>query len=91
MAFKAIRGLRMPYRRQGRIYFTLVNYDELPETAKKRIDRLISDAAGGDRAYIEALRAWLLHDDADVRRVSAEHYVSISTLCRMREKVYRAW
>ena len=30
-------------------------------------------------------------DDADVRRVSAEHYVSISTLCRMREKVYRAW
>ena len=70
MAFKAIRGLRMPYRRQGRIYFTLVNYDEMPETAKKRIDRLISDAAGGDRAYIEALRAWLLHDDADVRRVT---------------------
>ena len=91
MGFKAQRGLRMPYRRQGLIYFTMVNYDSLPEKQKKRVDRLIAEAAGGDRAYINALRDWMLHDDADVQRVSTEHYVSIQTLCRMRKKVFERW
>lgn len=91
MGFKMQRNLKMPYRQQGRIYFTLVNYADLPERQQEKIDRLIADAAGGDAAYITALREWLLHDDSDVRRVSMEHYVSIQTLCRMREKVFRRW
>lgn len=91
MGFKMQRGLKMPYRKQGRIYFTLVNYDDLPRNRQDKIDRLIADAAGGDAAYIGALRDWLLHDDSDIQRVSMEHYVSIQTLCRMREKVYKRW
>lgn len=91
MGFKMQRGLRIPYRKQGQIYFALVNYDDAGEKQKKRIDRLIADAAGGDCAYICALRDWLLHDGTDVQRVSAEHYVSIQTLCRMRKKIYERW
>lgn len=91
MGFKAQRGLKMPYRRQGQIYFTLVNYAELPRTQQEKIDRLIADAAGGDRAYIGALRDWLLRDNSNVQRVSVEHFVSIQTLCRMREKIYKSW
>lgn len=91
MGFKAQRGIGMPYRRQGRIYFTLVNYQDLPKSQREKIDRLIADAAGGDTAYIGALREWLLHDDSNVQRVSIKHYVSIQTLCRMREKVYKRW
>ena len=30
-------------------------------------------------------------DDSNVQRVSIKHYVSIQTLCRMREKVYKRW
>ena len=37
VGFKAQRGLRMPYRRQGLIYFTMVNYDGLPEKQKKHL------------------------------------------------------
>lgn len=91
MGFKAQRGIGMPYRRQGRIYFTLVNYQDLPKSQREKIDRLIADAAGGDGAYIAALRDWLLRDDSNVQRVSIKHYVSIQTLCRMREKVYKRW
>ena len=91
MGFKMQRGLRIPYRKQGQIYFALVNYDDAGEKQKKRIDRLIADAAGGDAAYIGALREWLLRDDSNVQRVSMDHYISIQTLCRMREKVYKRW
>lgn len=91
MGFKMQRGLKMPYRKQGRIYFTLINYDDLPKNRQEKIDRLIADAAGGDAAYIGALRDWLLHDDSDVQRVSMERYVSIQTLCRMRKKIYERW
>lgn len=91
MGFKEQRGLGIPYRWQGRIYFTLVNYQDLPQSQRDKIDRLIADAAGGDDAYIAALRDWLLRDDSNVQRVSMEHYVSIQTLCRMREKVYKRW
>lgn len=91
MGFKMQRGLGMPYRKQGRIYFTLANYNDLPRNRQERIDRLIADAAGGDAAYIGALRDWLLRDDSDVQRVSTEHYVSIQTLCRMRKKIYENW
>nr|DAR37412.1 MAG TPA: hypothetical protein [Caudoviricetes sp.] len=91
MGFKAQRGIGMPYRQQGRIYFTLVNYQDLPKSQREKIDRLIADAAGGDAAYIGALRDWLLRDDSNVQRVSMDHYISIQTLCRMREKVYKRW
>ena len=91
MGFKAQRGIGIPYRRQGRIYFTLVNYQDLPQSQREKIDRLIADAAGGDSAYIEALRDWLLRDDSNVQRVSMDHYVSVQTLCRMREKIYKRW
>lgn len=91
MGFKMQRGLKMPYRKQGRTYFTLVNYDDLPKNRQDKIDRLIADAAGGDDAYIAALRDWLLRDDSNVQRVSTEHYVSIQTLCRMRKKIYENW
>ena len=42
MGFKMQRGLKMPYRKQGRIYFTLVNYDDLPKNRQDKIDRLIA-------------------------------------------------
>ena len=89
--FKKLRGIRLPYRKQGKIYFTLINYDDQPESIRNRIDRLIDDAADGDAVYCAALRKWLLHENVSSVQVSTEFPVSAQTLYRLRKKVYETW
>ena len=91
MAFKKIRGICLPYRKQGRIYFALINYDDQPQRIKNRIDRLIEDAADHDAVYCAALRRWLLQENVSVAQIVTEFPVSETTLYRMRRKVYERW
>ena len=89
--FKKIRGVNLPYRKQGRIYFTLVNYDEQPKNVKNRIDRLIEKAAHGEVAYCAALRSWLLKENVSAVSTAVRFAVSESTLYRARKFIYENW
>ena len=89
--FKKMRGIRLPYRKQGKIYFTLINYDDQPKNVQNRIDRLIEDAADHDAVYCAALRRWLLNENVSFAQILTEYPVSEPTLYRLRKKVYEAW
>ncbi len=89
--FKKIRGVNLPYRKQGRIYFTLINYEDQPKRIKDRIDRLIDIAAYGDAAYRAALRKWLLQENVSALAVALEYGCDTSTLYRARKRLYENW
>ena len=89
--FKKMRGIHLPYRKQGRIYFALINYDDQPKSIQNRIDRLIDDAADGDAVYRAALRKWLLSEDVSFAQILTEFPISEPTLFRLRKKVYENW
>ncbi len=90
MAFKKLRSIRLPYAKQGQIYFALLNYRTQPKKVQERIDRLIHDAANGEKEYEAALREWLI-DDERWDKVIQKHYLSDKVLITMRKKVYENW
>lgn len=90
MKFKKIRGLKMPYERQGMIFFTLANYKEQPPEMRERIDEMIAEVCGGDAAYENALRAWLIKGE-DFESVHLRYYVNAATLGRLRRRIYERW
>lgn len=89
--FKKLRGVNLPYRKQGRIYFTLINYADQPKKIKDRIDRLIDNAAHGDAGYRAALRKWLLQENVSSVAVALEYGLSDSALYRARRYIYENW
>lgn len=91
MGFKKMRGIKLPYKRQGQIYFTLLNYDSQPAAVRKRIDGKIRGAAGGEAVYEAALRRLVLHDGETVKGLSLRYGVSESQLYRLRKKLYESW
>lgn len=91
MAFKKIRSVRLPYRRQGLVYFTLLNYQNLPAAQRRRIDSLILAASAGDRDYEDALREWLLRDGGSAEEIALRRHLRPNSLYRMRRKIYEEW
>ena len=90
MKFKKIRNVALSYERQGQIFFTLANYENLPPGAKKGIDEKIARAAKGSVNYEKALRDWLIHG-VPFEAVLQRHYVRDATLVRMRKEIYESW
>ena len=85
-----MKGVRLPYRRQGMIFFTLRCYQDMAGSGRQRIDARIRNAAGGDEAVAEALRAWCLRGET-IESAAMEHHVSESTLYRARKRLYEDW
>ena len=84
MSFRRMSGIRLPYRRQGLIYFTLLSYEDMGKKGKKRIDAKLLEAAYGEEAFAAALRDWCCG------RMTVQG-VSESTLYRARKRLYEAW
>ena len=40
MIFRKLRGVNLPYREQGLIWFTCVNYDKQRKPVKEKINRM---------------------------------------------------
>lgn len=85
--FRKLRGVHIPYARQGLIRFTCLNYRDEPETVQGRIDRLCR-AAGGAYAYELHL---VMCTPRTIRSISMERHVSESTLYRIRARFYEMW
>nr|UVX89714.1 MAG: adhesin biosynthesis transcription regulatory protein [Bacteriophage sp.] len=83
-------GIRLPYRRQGLIYFTLLSYEDMGKAGKKRIDAKLLEAAYGEEAFAAALRDWCC-GKMTVQAAAIAHGVSESTLYRARKRLYEAW
>ncbi len=88
--FKKMRGIKVPYERQGMIYFACRNYSDLDERTQAAICSFCRAAVQGDEVYFSALFDFLTKD-MSATRVSMRYCVSESQLYRFRAKFYEAW
>jgi hypothetical protein len=87
MGFRRLRGVPLPYDKQGQIYFTCRNYRRERKYTRMKIDRLC-EAAAGD--YAGALKA-LLTGGETVQAVAMRCHVSPEVLSRCRRRFYLLW
>lgn len=87
MSFKRLRGVPLPYERQGQIYFTCRNYTTERKYIRDKIDRLCVSAGG---EYAPALKELLL-SGRSTREVALRWHVTEETLNRCRRRFYVEW
>ena len=85
--FRYKPSIHVSYERQGFIYFVSLHYRELPEKARKQIQKLCQDV-GGDRA--PALLEYVT-TNASADTVCQEHFLSRSTLRRAERRYYEGF
>lgn len=90
MSFRKMKGITLPYRRQGLIYFTLLSYEDMGKAGKKRIDDKLLEAAYGEEEFAAALGEWCC-GRRSLQAAAMAHNISESTLCRARKRLYEAW
>ena len=86
--FKKRRGIHIPYDKQGLIYFTCVNYKDMPDEIKEKI-RQLCDEIGGE--YSEVLFKVVTAKNKSIRALAQEYHTSERTLYRYRKKFYENW
>lgn len=87
MGFRALRGVRLPEKKQGLIRYTCLNYADMPERTRKKIDRLCQ-IVGGE--YSAALFE-LMTTRRSVVDVALAHHVSEGVLYARRRRFYERW
>lgn len=88
MNFRKLRGVNLPYREQGLIWFTCVNFDKQPRELKSKIRKLCRQVAG---EYSEALFALLTRENVSVAWIERTYHVSASHLYAKRKAFYERW
>lgn len=87
--FKKRRGIRIPYNKQGLIYFTCVNIAEMPEEIQQKIVKLCHEVGGED--YAEVLYKVVTDSNRSIRSLSMEYHISETQLYHYRKKFYEKW
>ena len=87
MGFRYKRGIRVSYKRQGMIFFTLQNVRALPPAKQEKLRQLCREAGG---EYDEALWEYLTSEKGYVG-VSIDHNLSQATLFRCVKRFYEAF
>ena len=87
MGFRYKRGIRVSYKRQGMIYFTLQNFHTLPQGKQEKLRQLCREAAG---EYDAALWEYLTTEKGYVG-VSMDHNLSQATLFRCVKRFYESF
>ena len=88
MKFRQLRGVNLPYREQGMIWFTCVNYEKQPPQIQEKIRRLCRECGG---QYEDALFTLLTREHVSVPWLQSEYSVSDEVLYRRRKQFYEAW
>lgn len=87
--FKKMKGINVPYNKQGDIYFTCVNFDSKPKKVQNKICYLCNKVA---KEHSNALFAMLTEvDRKNVHAISMQHYISERQLYYYRKKFYESW
>ena len=82
--FKKMRGVKLPYRKQGLIYFVCANYADMPFCVREKIDQTCIEAG---EEYYRALRDVVIGKKS-VKRAALECPCDESTLYRKRNEFY---
>ncbi len=85
--FKKLRGVRVPYNKQGLIFFTCRDYTAQSEQMQKKILNACLEV-GAD--YWQALFDVVTTDES-IANIAPRHFVSDSTLYRLRRTFYEQW
>lgn len=88
--FKYLPSVGISYADQGSIFFTCRTYGSQPQPVREKIDLVCLAAAGGEQAYAEALKTYMT-TDRDFNSVCMEHYLSTSTMDRLRRRFYQLY
>lgn len=86
--FKKYRGIRLPYKKQGLIYFICVNCKTMPEEIQRKILSLCAEVAG---EHYGALYTMLTDDMRSVHSISIEYHISETQLYYYRKRFYEKW
>lgn len=86
--FKKRRGIHIPYNKQGMIYFTCMNYDDMPEDVQDKIKNLCQEV-GKENA--EVLFRVVTDSTKSIRALALEYHISEMSLYRYRKKFYESW
>lgn len=85
--FKKMYSLKIPYNKQGLIYFTCVNYSiQPPEIQQKILNTCIS--AGGE--HYKALFD-MVTTGKSATEISLKYYISEPTAYRLKTKFFNEW
>lgn len=87
--FKKRRGIKIPYNKQGLVYFTCVNYKDMPEDIQEKIKKLCCDIGGEE--YYEVLFKVVTDSSKSIRSLAMEYYISEMSLYRFRKQFYELW
>lgn len=82
--FKKMRSVKLPYEKQGFIYFTCMNYEELPDTVCAIFDKVCAEVGGKYRGELREL----LITDKTAQEISMNHFIGLDALYRLRKRFY---
>lgn len=86
--FKKRRGIKLPYNKQGLIYFTCINAKDMSEEMQQRIKNLCEEVTAD---YSEALYTLLTDDKLNVHAVALRYHICESQLYQYRRKFYEKY
>lgn len=86
--FKKRKGINVPYNKQGLIYFTCVNFKDMPEDVQNRVKMLCDDIG---KEYAEVLFKVVTDGNKSIRSLSMEYHISETQLYYYRKLFYEAW
>ena len=83
---KKRRGIKLPYNKQGLIYFTCINEKDMSDEDKEKLKKICMEVAGEE--YAEALYAMVTDDKLNVDGVARRYHTSATRLYKRRQKFY---
>ena len=86
--FKNNRWIKLPYIKQGLIYFTCINYNEQSQEVKNKINTLCSEIG---KESEKALFELVTNEHATITGIAMKYYISERQLNRMKRKFYERW
>ena len=88
--FREMKNLNIPYKRQGLIYFTCLNYDTLEE---KQQERIIQTCIKTSPEHYQSLFKYLTADTTEYApwRIERDLCISPNTLHRLKRQFYKNW
>lgn len=86
--FKKRRGIKLPYNKQGLIYFTCMNVADMPEKTQERIKQLCVEIG---KEHSEVLYQVMTNSNKSIRSLALEYHISETQLYHYRKKFYENW
>ena len=87
MKFKYRPSFDIPYKKQGLIYFTCVNFSNLASDGQHKINNMCLDIGG---KYYEPLFLAITTEE-NIRALAFRYFMDESILWRLCKKFYQKW